>query len=75
MKKNVVIGTNIIEYTLKISKKSRSMRISVYHDGSVFVSVPRFMNIGFLIDNFIKKRRSGLFLNKNILKILDQRYL
>ncbi len=56
MKKNVVVGTNIIEYTLKISKKSKSMRISVYHDGSVFVSVPRFMNIGFLIDNFIKKK-------------------
>ena len=56
MQKTIIVNGQTIEYTLKISKRSRSLRISVHPDGEVVVSVTRLMNIGFFVDNFIKRK-------------------
>lgn len=56
MHRIITVNGQTIEYTLKISKRSRSMRISIHPDGEVVVSVPRLMSLGFFVDNFVKRK-------------------
>lgn len=44
MKKEIEISGKIIEYTLKISRRARSMRLTVYTGGNLIVSVPRYVS-------------------------------
>jgi hypothetical protein len=52
MKKEIEVCEKKIEYTLRISKRARRMRLAVYCDGSCVVTVPRTMNEN-LVEKFI----------------------
>lgn len=43
MKKEIEVGKKKIEYTLKISKRARRLRLAVYCDGSCVVTIPKMM--------------------------------
>ena len=49
-------GGENIEYKIKVSKKARRMRIAVYCDGSVMVTVPRNFS-GNLLNKFIAEKK------------------
>ncbi len=52
MKKKIELHKKKVEYTLKVSKRARRMRLAIYCDGAFVVTVPRSMNEG-LIEKFI----------------------
>ena len=43
MKNEILIGDRKIEYTHKISKKSKRLRLAVYCGGEFIVTSPRFV--------------------------------
>ncbi len=61
MKKTIQINNQKLEYTLKVSRKARSMRIAVHPDGHVVVAVPRIMNFDFFVEKFIKGKADWIF--------------
>ena len=62
MKKNIELNKNNVDYTLKISKRSRRMRLAVYCDGSLVVTTPKNINLG-IVERFIIEK-SQWILNK-----------
>lgn len=52
MKKRIELHKKKVEYTLKVSKRARRMRLAIYCDGAFVVTVPRAMNQS-LIEKFI----------------------
>jgi predicted metal-dependent hydrolase len=44
MIKTLAIQGNTIEYTQKISSRGRTLRLSIYHDGRVMLTVPKQAN-------------------------------
>jgi predicted metal-dependent hydrolase len=46
LKKQIELHKRNVEYTLKLSKRSRSVRLSIYPDGNVVVTAPRFVGQG-----------------------------
>lgn len=52
MRKKIEIHQRNIEYTLKVSKKAQRMRLAVYCDSSLVVTVPKNIDIS-LIEKFI----------------------
>lgn len=52
MKKNIELLKKDIEYTLRVSRRAKRMRLAIYCDGAFVVTVPRAMNQG-LIEKFI----------------------
>ncbi|TAN58608.1 M48 family peptidase [Patescibacteria group bacterium] len=76
MKKQIQLYKQNIEYTVKISKRARRMRLAVYLDGRFVVTVPKNINQG-LIERFIAKKSQWIIdkldyfknlRNKSILK-------
>lgn len=57
--------TKEINYTIRTSKRARRMRIAVYCDGAVVVTVPRGMGLGF-VERFVAEKSEW------ILHILDR---
>lgn len=55
MQKSIKIKDKEIEYTLKINKRSKSIRLSVHPQGRVLVSIPRFVP-EFLVNKFISSK-------------------
>ena len=55
MRKQIRLNEQDIEYTLKISKRARRMRLAVYCGGDFVVTVPRGMNYN-LIERFIAEK-------------------
>lgn len=55
MKKRIELHTKQVEYTLKVSKRARRMRLAVYCDGSFVVTAPAAMNTN-LIEQFIIRK-------------------
>lgn len=55
MKNQIELNDKKIEYTLKISKRARKMRLAVYCDGNFVVTAPRNVNQS-LIEQFIIKK-------------------
>ena len=70
MDKEITVNGQSIKYTLKVSKKSRSMRIVIHPHGDIVVSVPRLMNFNFLIDNFIKRKADWIITKQKYFKSL-----
>lgn len=52
MLKQIELNKRKIEYTLKISKRAKRLRLSVYRDCSLVVTVPRRFNLNF-VEKFI----------------------
>ena len=61
MEKTIILNNQIIEYTLKISKRSRSMKISIYQDGDIVVTIP------YRIQRFMGSSALTLFVEKFIM--------
>lgn len=57
MKKQIELHNEKIEYTLKVSKRARMMRLAVYCGGDFVVTVPRSMGEGAIEQFIIKKSR------------------
>lgn len=55
MQKTINLNNRDITYTERISKKSKSIRLSIRHDGSVVVTHPRYVP-KFIVYRFIKDR-------------------
>ncbi len=55
MKKRIELHNKEIEYTLKISRRARRMRLAVYCGGEFVVTVPQSMGQG-IIEQFIIKK-------------------
>jgi predicted metal-dependent hydrolase len=55
MKKKIELHEKKVEYTLRVSKRARRMRLAIYCDGAFVVTVPRSMNEN-LIEKFIVQK-------------------
>ncbi len=55
MKKLIELHEKNIEYTLRVNKRARNMRLSIYGDGAFVVTVPRIMSES-LIEKFIREK-------------------
>lgn len=55
MKKKIELHKKKVEYTLKVSKRARRMRLAIYCDGNFVVTAPRNINQS-IIEQFIIKK-------------------
>ena len=55
MKKQIEIHKVKVDYTLRLSKRSRRMRLAIYRGGALVVTAPQGINQNF-IENFIIKK-------------------
>ncbi len=55
MQKNIKLQKQKIEYTLKMSKRARRMRLAVYCDGSTVVTAPRFLP-QFMVERYVAQK-------------------
>lgn len=55
MKKRIELHKKHVEYTLKVSKRARRMRLAVYCDGSFVVTAPAAMDMN-LVEQFIIRK-------------------
>jgi predicted metal-dependent hydrolase len=59
MKKNIQLGDKKIEYTLKIIKRSKRLRLSVHHGGECVVTKPRFVP-QYMVNKFLIQKSEWL---------------
>ncbi len=59
MKKNIQLGDKKIEYTLKIIKRSKRLRLSVHRGGECVVTKPRFVP-QYMVNKFIIQKSEWL---------------
>jgi predicted metal-dependent hydrolase len=59
MQKSIEVETEKIEYTLKVSKRARRMRLVVYCDGETVVTAPRFLP-KFLVERYVAEKTSWI---------------
>ncbi len=59
MQKTVQMSGQNIEYTLKISPRAKVMRLAVYPNGSLIVTVPRFFNLDY-VAKFLDSKSSWI---------------
>lgn len=62
MQKQIELNKKKIDYTLKISKQARRLRLAIYCDGSFVVTAPRNLSEN-IIESFINKK-SQWIINK-----------
>lgn len=55
MKKEIELQQKKIEYTLKVSKRARRMRLAIYRDGAFVVTAPQFVGLA-TIEQFILRK-------------------
>ena len=55
MKKNIELKNENINYTLKVSKRAKRIRLAVYCDGSFVVTTPRRVGTGKIEEFIIQK--------------------
>ncbi|KKR08267.1 MAG: hypothetical protein UT32_C0002G0030 [Parcubacteria group bacterium GW2011_GWC2_39_14] len=55
MLKQIDLNQNKVDYTLKVSKRSRRLRLAVYCDGQLVVTAPRFMSLHY-VEAFILQK-------------------
>lgn len=59
MKNKIELNKKEVEYTLRVSRRARRMRLAVYCDGNFVVTAPRFMSMG-AIERFIVSKGSWI---------------
>ena len=57
MKRQIELNNKKVEYTLKIGKRARNMRLTIYCNGNFVVTVPRNIGEGLIEQFIIKKSR------------------
>ncbi len=55
MKKEIELQQKKVEYTLKVSKRARRMRLAIYGDGAFVVTAPQFVGLS-TIEQFILRK-------------------
>ena len=55
LERSVTVGEKNIPYTLSISKRARYIRLTIYREGRLRVTVPRMVNIH-KVDNLIREK-------------------
>ena len=55
MKKEIELHKKKVEYTLKVSKRARRMRLAVYGDGAFVVTAPQFVGLS-TVEQFILRK-------------------
>lgn len=55
MKKIIKLGEGNIEYTLRVSKRAKAIRLAVYHDGDFVVTMPARASEN-MVEKFIMKK-------------------
>jgi len=64
MIKQIELNNKKIEYTLKVSKRARNMRLAVYRGGDFVVTAPQSARI--LLSGLSSKSRAGLLIKSII---------
>lgn len=59
MKQQIRVCDKNIDYTLKVSKRARRIRLAVYHDGGVVVTVPQGVHPK-IVDKFLTEKASWI---------------
>ena len=67
MKKNIELDNKNIDYTLKMSKRARRMRLAVYCDGTFIVTAPKHVEQG-IIEKFIFEKSQWILDRLNFFK-------
>jgi len=67
MKKEIAVCENKIEYTLKVSKRARRMRLAVYCDGTCVVTAPQTMPSN-LVEKFMIEKSQWIINKLNFFK-------
>lgn len=57
MKKKIELHNKEVEYTLKLSKRAKKMRLAIYCDGNFVVTAPKNMNENIVEQFIIRKAR------------------
>jgi predicted metal-dependent hydrolase len=73
MEKEIKHGDKSIKYDLKVSKRSKRLRLAVYCDGRCVVTAPRFMP-GFLINKFVVGKYNWIMEKIDFLKKFNYKY-
>lgn len=55
MKKTIKLNKREVEYTFKVSKRARQLRLAIYCDGNFVVTAPRYFSAS-LIERFISQK-------------------
>ncbi|MFA6410674.1 MAG: SprT family zinc-dependent metalloprotease [Candidatus Buchananbacteria bacterium] len=55
MKKEITLQQNKIKYTLRVSKKAKSLRLTIYCDGNFLVTAPKRMSQNFIEQFLLEK--------------------
>ena len=74
MKKVIELNKYNIDYTLKVSKRARRMRLAVYCDGSFVVTTPRCVDQG-IIERFIIQKSQWVLDRINYFKTTKHIFL
>jgi predicted metal-dependent hydrolase len=67
MKKEIEINKRKVEYTLKISKRSKKLRLAIYCDGNFVVTMPKNIPVQ-TAENFILRKSSWVLKKLNYLE-------
>jgi len=59
IKKTIKVNNKNIEYTLKVNKRSKSLKLSIHSDGECVMTVPRYVP-QFIINNFLISKSSWI---------------
>jgi hypothetical protein len=62
MQKEIQLGNKNINYTLKVSRRAKRLRLAVYCSGELVVTQPRFLKLD-VVDNFLQTKADWI-LNK-----------
>jgi predicted metal-dependent hydrolase len=65
--KNIKLGNNLLNYTLRISPRARHLRLTVHPRDGLLVTVPRRMSLK-LAENFIKQKSSWIISKLDYIK-------
>lgn len=55
VKKEIELDKKKVEYTLKVSKRARRMRLAIYQDGGLVVTAPQFVELS-MVEQFIFRK-------------------
>ncbi len=67
MKKRIKIHKRKVEYTLKMSKRARRMRLAIYCDGNFVVTAPRGMDLN-MVERFVNAKSRWIMNKLNYFK-------
>lgn len=67
MQKEIQLGNKNINYTLKVSRRAKRLRLAVYCSGELVVTQPRFLKLA-VVDNFLQTKADWILNKLNYFK-------